>query len=407
MKTVIVSAVRTPIGKFLGSLSELSAPELGAVAVRAAVERAGLSGSEVDEVIMGCALQAGLAQNPARQTALFAELPESVNAFTVNKVCGSGLKAIVLASQALAAGDADIIVAGGMESMSNAPHLVRSFRQWQKLGDARVAAREDSLIAADALSKRETVITGDIQLTDAMVRDGLWDCYQDCHMGTLAEGLASRGITREQQDAFALRSNQKAVAAMDSGAFNAELAPAGGLEHDEGPRRDSSMEKLASLKPVFSPKGTITAGNASQLSDGAAAVVVMSEKKAEELGCKILARIEGYASAHHQPSLYMTAPTLAVRKLASRTGRNVGDYGLVELNEAFALQSLAVVRELGLQEERVNVNGGAVALGHPIGASGARILVTLAHAMQKRGEKRGLATLCLGGGGAVAMEVSR
>ncbi len=422
---VIVSAVRTPLGRFLGGLSAVKAPAIGAVAIREAVK--GLDPGDIDEVIMGNVLQAGLHQNPARQALLGAGLPEEKNAFTVNKVCGSGLKAVVLAAQAIKAGDAEVVVAGGFESMSRAPFLLNGFRTRQKLGNFAITAGTDSFALIDRLSGRQTygltpqdgriqftdhkgdtTLETEIPFADAMVNDGLWDCYTSSHMGTLAEALtASHGITREEQDLFALESHRKAVAAAGQGRFRDEIVPVNGLSADEGPRADTTMEKLSSLKPVFKEGGTVTAGNASTINDGGAALVVMSREKAEDLGLAPLATIDGYASAHLRPELYMVAPSAAVRALNTRTGTSLDDYGLIELNEAFAIQSLAVIKDLGIDTSRLNVNGGAIALGHPIGCSGARILVTLIHAMMERRKERGLATLCLGGGGAVALSLRR
>jgi acetyl-CoA C-acetyltransferase len=388
---VIVSAARTPIGRFLGGLSGLKAPELGAVAIRAALERAGVSPADVDEVVMGNVLQAGVGQAPARQAALRAGLPAAVPALTVNKVCGSGLKAVMLAAQAIKAGDARILVAGGMESMSNAPYLLRNAREGFKLGDQ--------------------------ELADAMILDGLWCSFGDCHMGRYAELTATRsGISREALDAFALQSHRKAVAAMESGRFDAEIVPVevngakGGarVECDEGPRKDSDPAKLAKLRPAFQPEGgVVTAGNSSGINDGAAAVVVMSAAEARRRGLEPLARVLAYASGGMEPELLFYAPIVAVRNLLQRSGLSIEDFDLIEVNEAFASQTLADGQELGWDWERVNVNGGAVALGHPIGASGARVLTTLLYEMKRRGARRGLATLCLGGGNAVAMAVER
>jgi acetyl-CoA C-acetyltransferase len=390
---VIASAARTPIGKFMGSLAGLRAPELGAHAIRAALERAGLPAEAVEEVIMGCVVQAGMGQNPARQAAIRAGIPTSIGAVTINKVCGSGLKAVMLAAQAIKAGDADVIVAGGMESMSNAPHLLPKAREGFRLGHA--------------------------QLEDSLIRDGLWDVYNDFHMGETAEKVADKyEISREEQDRFALRSHERAVAAQKAGKFRAEIAalelpqkkgPPVAVDADESPRADTTLEALAKLKPVFrKEKGTVTAGNAPGLNDGAAALVVMSAEKARALKVTPLARITGYATGGRDPEWVMLAPIDAVRKLLDTTGRRAAsEYDLVELNEAFAAAAIAVSRELGIDPARLNVNGGAVALGHPIGASGARILTTLLYAMKDRGARTGLAALCLGGGNAVAMSVER
>ncbi|MEK6977900.1 MAG: acetyl-CoA C-acetyltransferase [Candidatus Hydrothermarchaeota archaeon] len=387
-EAVIVSAARTPVGKLMGVLSAVPATELGAVAVRAAVERAGVEPKDLDEVIMGNSLSAGLGQNPARQAAIYAGVPSSVAAVTVNKVCASALKAVALAAQAIKAGDAHLIVAGGLESMSRAPYLSPDLRFGKRHGDA--------------------------MLIDSMIHDGLWDCYKRATMGALCEMTAERyKISREEQDAFALRSHQRAVAAMDAGKFREEIVPVkaktkdgeGLVDTDEPPRRDTTMEKLARLKPAFKPDGTITAGNAPGLNDAAAALLVASRSRAEELGLRPMARIEGYASGHVAPEWFPIAPTVSIRSLLAKTGLRIEDFDLIEENEAFASQTIAVMKDLGMDPERVNVHGGAIALGHPIGASGARILVTLLHALKDRREELGLASLCLGGGGSVSMAV--
>jgi acetyl-CoA C-acetyltransferase len=388
-EAVIVSAVRTPIGKFMGALGAIPSPRLGSLVVRAAVERAGIRASDVDEVLMGCVLQAGLGQNPARQAAIGAGIPNTASAMTVNMVCGSGMKSVMLAAQAVRAGEADVVVAGGMESMSLAPYLVPEARTGARLGHGR--------------------------LVDAMIHDGLWDVYNDFHMGHTAELVAQKfGITRERQDAYAAESHRKAVAATKAGKFAAEIVPveipqkkgeALRVEADEGPREDSTADRLAKLKPAFKPEGTVTAGNASQISDGAAALVVMSAEKAKSVGARPLARITAFAAGGVAPEWVMMAPVEAAANLARRGGLPLREYDLVELNEAFAAQAVALLRELKLDPERVNVHGGAVALGHPIGASGARILVTLLHALKDRGLRRGAASLCLGGGNATALAV--
>jgi acetyl-CoA C-acetyltransferase len=386
----ILSAVRTPIGKYLGSLAELSAPQLGSVVVREALRRSGALEAQIDEVILGNVLQAGVGQNPARQAALKAGLPDTIAAFTVNKVCGSGLKAVMLAAQAIRAGDADLLVAGGMESMSGAPYLLFGARNGWKYGDQKVV--------------------------DAMIHDGLWCPFENWHMGEAAEHIAKKcGVTRVDQDRFAAQSHQRAAAAWERGAFNAETIPvnlgsgpkAKTLSRDEGIRPDTTLETLAKLKPSFRPDGSVTAGNASMLSDGAAALVVGSQRAAEKLGTKPLARIVAYATSGVAPKEIFIAPVSAVRQVLDRAGLAMKDIDLFELNEAFAAQMLACEKELNLDESRVNVNGGAVALGHPIGASGARVLVTLLYALEQRGLRRGLASLCLGGGNAVAMVVER
>ncbi len=389
--SVIVSAVRTPTGKFLGGLKSFTAPQLGALVVREAVRQAGIDPNDVDEVIMGNVLSAGLGQAPARQAAIHAGLPPKVGALTINKVCGSGLKAVMLAAQGIATGDVDIVVAGGMESMSNAPHLMKGGREGLRMGNAT--------------------------LIDSMVHDGLWDAYSDFHMGCTGEIVAEKyNVTRQQQDEFAVQSHKRALAAVAAGAFKEEIlkveiaqkkGPAIVVENDESPRADTSMETLGKLKPAFKEGGTVTAGNAPGVNDGAAALVVMAEDLARSRGLKPLARIVAQATAGVEPSLVMMAPVGAVRKLLEKTGWKVEDVDLFELNEAFSVQAVAVARELGLDIARVNVNGGAVALGHPIGASGARILTTLIYALKTRGLRRGIATLCLGGGNGVALAIER
>ncbi|MBW3661218.1 MAG: acetyl-CoA C-acetyltransferase [Gemmatimonadetes bacterium] len=385
---VIVSACRTPIGRFLGALAPKTAPELGAIAVREAISRAGIDVETIDEVIMGQVVQAGSGQAPGRQAAHFGGVPDTVPAVTVNKVCGSGLKAVMLAAQSIRAGDQSCVVAGGQESMSNAPYLLYGHREGVKFGDRK--------------------------LVDAMVKDGLWCAFESVHMGEHAELTARKSdISREDQDEFAVSSHRKAVAAIDEGRFGDEIVPVEvetrkgttTVDVDEGPRRETTMEVLARLKPAFTREGTVTAGNAPGLNDGASALVVVSEAYAEEHGLDPLARIVDYTSAGTAPELLFYAPVFAVKKLMERTGTSIDEYDLIEANEAFAVQALADGKELGWDWDRVNVNGGAVALGHPIGASGARVLTTLIYAMRDRGAERGLATLCLGGGNAVAMEV--
>jgi acetyl-CoA C-acetyltransferase len=386
---VIVSATRTPIGRFLGGLSSLPAPRLGAVAIREAVKRAGLDPAGIDEVIMGHVVQGGTGQAPARQAAIFADIPGAVPAMTINKVCGSGLKAVMLAAQAIKAGDAQCIVAGGMESMSSAPYYVFGMRGGVKFGNQH--------------------------LVDGLIHDGLWCAFGNCHMGVHAEYTATKaGISREEQDRFALDSHKKAIAAMDGGKFTAEIVPVEVpgktvtvVSADEGPRRDSTLESLAKLKPAFQKDGSVTAGNAPGLNDGASALVVTSEAFAKAHGLKVLARITAYAVGSGEPKELFFAPILAVEGLMKQAGTTIGDYDLIEANEAFAVQALADGKGLGWDWSRVNVNGGAVALGHPIGASGARVLTTLLYAMADRGKRTGLATLCLGGGSAVALSVER
>ena len=390
---VIISACRTPVGKFQGSLSDLSAPQLGAIVVREAVLRAKLDPKQVDECIMGNVVSAGLGQNPARQAAIFGGLPPEVGAMTVNKVCGSGLKAVGLAAQAVKTGDSSIVVAGGMESMTNAPYLLLQARKGYRLGNA--------------------------QIIDSMVHDGLWDIYNNYHMGITGENVAEKyGITREEQDEFALNSHRKAVAATKECRFKVQILPVELparkkgeapiiFDKDESPREDTTIEILRSLKPAFKKDGTVTAGNAPGVNDGAAAVVVTSAKRAQELGAQPMVRIVAQATSGIDPKWVMMAPVSAVRKIWEKTGWKNEDVDLYELNEAFSVQALGVMRELGLDPNKVNVNGGAVAIGHPIGASGARVLVTLIYEMIRRDVHRGIAALCLGGGNAVAMAVER
>jgi acetyl-CoA C-acetyltransferase len=388
---VIISGVRTPIGKFQGTLKPFAATQLGSLVVKAAVERAGLAPQQVDEVIMGNVVSAGLGQNPARQAALKGGLLPDVAAMTINKVCGSGLKAVGLAAHAILAGDSEIVVAGGMESMSNAPYLLPNARDGYRLGNGTIV--------------------------DSMIHDGLWDAYENYHMGNTGEVVAQKyKVPRERQDEFALNSHRKAVAAARAGKFRDEILPVSIpqkkgdpllFDTDESPRPDASIEALRALKPAFKKDGTVTAGNAPGVNDGAAALVVTSAATAARLGQPPLARIVGQAVSGIEPALVMMAPVKAVRKLVDKIGWNLADVDLVELNEAFSVQALAVIEQLELHPDRVNVNGGAVALGHPIGASGARILVTLLYEMARRNAKRGIATLCLGGGNAVAMAVER
>jgi acetyl-CoA C-acetyltransferase len=387
---LILSAVRTPVGKYLGGLAEMTAPALGSIVAAEALKRARVMPDRVDEVIFGNVIQAGVGQNPARQAALGAGLPDSIAAFTVNKVCGSGLKAVMLAAQAIRAGDAEILVAGGMESMSRAPYLLFGARAGWKYGDQKVI--------------------------DAMIHDGLWCAFECCHMGESAEYIAEKfHVSRAEQDRFTLQSHQRAAAAWESGAFASEVVPvtvgsgpkAKTVSRDEGIRPETSLEALAKLKTSFREKGTVTAGNASQLSDGAAAVVVASAKAAERIGSRPLGRVVAYSTSGVAPKDIFIAPVLAVRQVLEKAKLNLKDVDLVEMNEAFAAQALACAKELKLDESKLNVNGGAIALGHPIGASGARVLTTLLYAMEKRGAKRGLASLCLGGGNAVAMVVER
>jgi acetyl-CoA C-acetyltransferase len=388
---VIVSAVRTAIGNFQGALAGIPAPELGAIVLKEALNRAGVSADQVDEVIMGNVLQAGLGQNPARQAAIRAELPNTIASMTINKVCGSGLKAVMLAAQAIKAGDADVILAGGMENMSRAPYLLEGARSGYRMGDNKVV--------------------------DSMIRDGLWCAFDDTHMGITAENVAERyGLSREEQDEFAAWSQQKAEKALKEDRFRDEIVPVvipqkkGDpivFDKDEFPRAGTTVEALAKLRPAFKKDGTVTAGNASGINDGAAAVLVMSREKAEALGLTILATITAYASAGLDPNVMGLGPIYATKKVLDRAGLTIDDIDLIEANEAFAAQSLAVGRDLNIPREKLNVNGGAIALGHPIGASGTRVLVSLLHEMKKRDAKRGLATLCIGGGQGVALIVER
>src|SRR5467141_3703485 len=377
---VILSAVRTPIGRYLGGLSSFPAPKLGALVIREAVRRAGIQDGTVDEVIMGNVLQGGVGQAPARQAAIHAGLPGTIPSLTINKVCGSGLKAVMLAAQAIKAGDAQCVVAGGMESMSNAPHYVYGMRGGIKAGDQ--------------------------PLVDGMIRDGLWDSFSNTHMGSLAEYTAKKaGVSRAEQDRFALESHERAVKAMEECHFKAEIVPVDKVEKDESPRADTSIEKLAALRPSFEKDGTVTAGNAPGLNDGASALVVTSLAFAKEHGVKPMARIMAYATGGGEPRDLFFAPIVAVQSLMQKEGKKIGDYDLIEANEAFAVQALADGKALGWDWSRVNVHGGAIALGHPIGASGARVLTTLLYALKQYGKKTGLATLCLGGGNAVALSV--
>jgi acetyl-CoA C-acetyltransferase len=390
---VIISGCRTPVGKFQGSLSDLSAPQLGAIVVREAVKRANIEPSQVDECIMGNVISAGLGQNPARQAAILGGLPPEVGAMTINKVCGSGLKAVALAAQAVQTGNSTIVVAGGMESMTNAPYLLPQARKGYRLGNASIV--------------------------DSMVHDGLWDVYNDYHMGITGENVAEKyGIAREDQDEFAVNSHRKAVAAIRECRFKSQVVPVElparkkGVapvifDKDEGPREDTTIEVLRSLKPAFKKDGTVTAGNAPGVNDGAAALVITSATRARDLGAAPMVRIIAQATSGVEPKWVMMAPVGAVKKIWEKTGWKKDEVDLYELNEAFSVQALGVIRELGLDMNKVNVNGGAVALGHPIGASGARVLVTLIYEMIRRDVHRGIAALCLGGGNAVAMAVER
>lgn len=392
VRSVICGAVRTPIGAFQGGLASIRAPRLGALAIAALLERTGIAPELIDEVILGCVCQAGLSQNPARQAAIYGGIPETVSAMTINKVCGSGLKAVALADQAIRAGDRECLVVGGFENMSQIPYALLKARTGQRLGDGK--------------------------LTDLLVHDGLWDIYNDFHMGLTAEWVVEKySVSREDQDAYAVRSHQRACEAWQAGRFEAEVVPVEVpqrrgdpvvVSRDEGPRADASLAKMSGLRPAFQREGgTVTAGNSSTINDGAAVLLVCSESFARANGLQIRAYIEGAATGAVPPKEVMMAPLKSIGNLLAKTGTAVSDYGLVELNEAFAAQSLAVVRELELNPDQVNVNGGGVSLGHPLGCSGARILVTLLHAMEDREVTRGLASLCLGGGDAVSMAISR
>jgi acetyl-CoA C-acetyltransferase len=388
---VIVAATRTAIGSFQGSLADIPAPELGAIVIKRLLEQTGLDAAQVDEVILGQVLTAGSGQNPARQAAIRADLPHAVPAMTLNKVCGSGLKALHLAAQAIRCGDAEVIIAGGMENMSLSPYVLPKARTGLRMGHA--------------------------QMLDSMIVDGLWDAFNDYHMGITAENLVDKyGISREAQDAFAAASQQKAVAAIEAGRFDAEITPVlipqrkgdpVAFTRDEQPRAGTTAESLAKLKPAFKKDGSVTAGNASSLNDGAAAVLLMSASKAQALGLPVLAKIAGYANAGVDPAIMGIGPVSATRRCLDKAGWSLADLDLIEANEAFAAQALSVGQELGWDADKVNVNGGAIALGHPIGASGCRVLVSLLHEMIRRDAKKGLATLCIGGGQGVALAIER
>jgi acetyl-CoA C-acetyltransferase len=391
VQPVIISAVRTPVGKFLGALKSFKATDLGAMVVREAVKRAGVRPEEVDEVIMGCVIQAGLGQNPARQAALRGGLPPAVSAVTVNKVCGSGLKAVMMAAQGIQLGDTEVVVAGGMESMSNAPYLIPKAREGYRLGHGT--------------------------LVDAVINDGLWCAFDDQHMGCTGEVVSERyHVSRQEQDEYSLNSHRKAAAAIKSGKFKAEIVPVeipqkkGApivFDTDEPVREDTSLESLATLKPAFKEGGTVTAGNAPGVNDGASAVVVTSIERARSLGVEPMARIVAQATSGVEPKLVMMAPVEAIRKLLKKTGWSLNEVDLIELNEAFAVQAVAIIHELNLDPDKLNVNGGAVALGHAIGQSGSRILTTMLYEMKRRNAHRGIAALCLGGGNSVAMAIER
>ena len=390
-EVVIVAATRTAIGSFQGALASIPAPQLGATIVRRLLEQTGVAAEQVDEVILGQVLTAGSGQNPARQTAIHAGLPFATPALTLNKVCGSGLKALHLAAQAIRCGDADVIIAGGQENMSLSPYVMPGARTGLRMGHAKIV--------------------------DTMIEDGLWDAFNDIHMGITAENLVDKyNLTREQQDAFAAASQQKASAAIAAGRFADEITPVSIpqrkgdpviFDTDEQPRAGTTAESLAKLRPAFKKNGSVTAGNASTLNDGAAAVMLMSAEKAKELGVPVLARIVAYANAGVDPTIMGIAPVTATQKCLSKAGWTIADLDLIEANEAFAAQALSVNQELGWDTDKINVNGGAIALGHPIGASGCRILVTLVHEMIRRDAKKGLATLCIGGGQGVALAIER
>ena len=390
-EAVIIGAARTPVGKFLGSLKGFSAPELGAIVVRESVKRAGINPEDVDEVIMGCVIQAGLGQNPARQAALKGGLPSTVSAVTINKVCGSGLKAVMMAAQGVQLGDSEMVVAGGMESMSNAPYLVLKAREGYRLGNG--------------------------ELLDSMIHDGLWCAFENYHMGCTGEVVADEyKVSRSEQDEFAMNSHRKAAAATQAGKFKDEIVPveikqkkgpALVFDTDETVREDTTVEVLGKLKPAFKSEGTVTAGNAPGVNDGASALVVTSLRRARELGVEPMGRIVAQAVAGVEPRMVMMAPVEAVRKLFKKTGWSPSEVDLVELNEAFSVAAIAVTRELGLDPEKVNVNGGAVALGHAIGQSGSRLLTTMLHELKRRDARRGIVALCLGGGNAVAVAIER
>jgi acetyl-CoA C-acetyltransferase len=390
-EAVIISAARTPTGKFQGSLKGFTAPQLGAMAVREAVKRAGVAVEDVDEVIMGCVIQAGLGQNPARQAALHGGIPFGVSAVTINKVCGSGLKSVMMAAQGIQLGDSEVVVAGGMESMSNAPYLLTKAREGYRMGNGA--------------------------LVDSMIHDGLWCAFENYHMGNTGEVVAERyGVTREDQDEYALNSHRKAAAAIREGKFKDEILPveipqkkgaALVFDTDESVREDTSVEALAKLRPAFKEGGSVTAGNAPGVNDGASALVVTSLERARSLGVEPMARIAAQATSGIQPELVMMAPVEAIRKVLRKAGWSLSEVDLIELNEAFAVQAVAIIRELELDPSKVNVNGGAVALGHAIGQSGSRLLTTMLYEMKRRDARRGLAALCLGGGNAVALAVER
>ncbi|MEM0154616.1 MAG: acetyl-CoA C-acyltransferase [Methanothrix sp.] len=400
----ILEILRSPVGKFLSGLSELSATDLAVQVVTSLMEKSGVKNESIDGIIAGNVLSAGLGQNPAKQVIVNSKLPKSIPTLNVNMVCASGLKAVSLAAESIQAGNSNIIIAGGMESMSNAPHTLKGLRKFRKLGPISLE---------EAYGYAKTVHGKNFELEDEMIKTGLWDCYSDMHMGAIAEKIGTKySISREEQDKFALESHRKAAAAADSGMFNDEivgikLGDGSVFDADEGIRRDTNLESLSKLKPAFVKDGTVTAGNASQLSDGAAFAIVISGKKLKELGLKPLAKIESYADAGIDPQWYGLSPKDSMEHALSKSGHNLEDMDLIEVNEAFCVQVLGVVKEMGIDMDKLNVNGGATALGHPIGASGARLLATLAHALQKRRKRFGIVSLCHGGGGSSSMVISR
>lgn len=404
-KVYIVGAGRSPIGKFLGELSDLNAIGIGAQVVGKTLDRSGIAPSEVEELILGNVLSSGLGQNPAKQVVMYSGMPDTTPAYSVNMVCASSLKAVDLASQSILSGDSDIVAAGGTESMSRTPFSIKGVRKFNRLGNIGLKQFVEKL-------NEQKIPASDFELVDEMINAGLWDCYSDLHMGALAEYIASDyKITREQQDAFAVESHRRAAEATDAGKFKHEITPIVNgddqISTDEGIRRDTTMKKLAALKPAFRKDGSVTAGNSSQLSDGASFLILMSEKKVRESGTEPLAEIEAFSSSGIDPKYYGMAPVSAVKKLLKKTKLSIDDIDLVELNEAFSAQALGVIGALGIDKNKVNINGGAIALGHPIGATGARILTTLVYELLDRKRDTGLATLCHGGGGAAAMIIRR
>jgi acetyl-CoA C-acetyltransferase len=402
----IVEAARSPIGKFMGVLSDIDAPHLGAEVVKGMMLRTKIDSSKIDEVIVGNVISAGIGQNPAKQVVVYSSLSSGIPAFSVNKVCASGLKAVSLGAESISSGNAGMVVAGGIESMSNSPFIIKGIRRLQKFGNVRMDAFLEK-------AKQNGIGAERLELVDEMIDAGLLDCYSNLHMGAIAEDLAGRyAVSREEQDEFALGSHVKAAKAADDGRFKKEIIPiktsdGQAVSADEGIRRDTSMEKLAALKPAFKEKGNVTAGNSSRLSDGAAFILLMSKAMLDESGLKPLAKIESYSSSGIDPSMYGMAPVSAVKKALKKSGMGIEDVDLIELNEAFCVQALSVVKALGIDKEKLNVNGGATALGHPIGATGARILATLAYALHDYNKDVGIATLCHGGGGAMAMVIRR